>query len=169
VYTVTLLVPKEKISTINKNLQKGVCKMATHQKDKSESLEIFGVMSKSVGALVGAATASGKKIAGLCRGRAAKTHLKARVDALESNLAAVRRELKKISIKKKDVKSEKKQRGKGTKTKKKVKKARVRATAKIAREPNVTSKSQELHRPVAKAKISSDKSRKMAHPSDSES
>jgi hypothetical protein len=161
------------------------------KKDKSESLEIFGVMSKSVGALVGAATASGKKIAGLCCGRVAKTHLKARVDALESDLAAVgrvakthlkarvdalesdlaavRRELKKISINKKDVKLGKKQRGKGTKTKKKAKKARVRAAAKIAREPNVTSKSQELHRPVAKAKISSDKSRKMAHPSDSKS
>lgn len=116
--------------------------MATQQKDKSESPEILGVISKFVGALIGMATASGKKIGGLYHGGAAKTNLKARVDALESDLAAVRRELKKMSIKKKDVKSEKKQEGEGKKTKKKIKKASVQAAAKIEREPKVASESQ---------------------------
>jgi len=116
--------------------------MATQQKDKSDSLEIVGVISKFIGAFVGMATASGKKIGGLYHGGAAKTNLKARVDALESDLAAVRRELMEMSIKKKDVKSEKKQGGEGKKTKKKMRKARVQAAAKIAQEPKVASESQ---------------------------
>lgn len=93
--------------------------MATQQKDKSDSLEIVGVISKFVGALVGMVTASGKKIGEIYHGGAAKTSLKARVDELESDLAAVRRELTKMSIRKKDVRSEKKQEGEGKKTKKK--------------------------------------------------
>lgn len=92
--------------------------MVTQKGGKSKSLGVIGVISKFVGVLVGTTATTCKKTAELCHGASShRNTLKARVDALESDLTTVQCELKKVGTVKKVVNPKKKQGGKGTKTK----------------------------------------------------
>lgn len=85
--------------------------MATRQDNAPETSEIVGAISKFAGAVVGTTTAIGKKVArGVSRGVATgrEKALRERVAALESDLAAMRRKLKKARGAKKDKKPKKK-------------------------------------------------------------
>lgn len=143
--------------------------MATRQNDALKPSEVVGAVSKFAGALVGTAAGVGKKIAGFRIKGGATAREKAlseQVVVLESDLAAVRRELEKARSGKKVGTSGKKKESKKAKIKKKTCKLkrtsrpRKRPTPKAAAKSNVAIKAQGSQPRVAKAKMSSDKSRK---------
>lgn len=155
--------------------------MATQQNNAPEPSEIVGAISKFAGATVGTATAIGKKIAGGVKGVATgrEKALSKRVAVLESDLAVMRRELKKVRGAEKDKKPKKKTGPKQAKIKK-VKKRKTKAGKDSSRPRNyptsgaggktkVATQRQQLRQPAPEAAMSDDKSSKMTGPTDSES
>jgi len=151
-------------------VKKGDQKMATRQDKAPETSEIVGAISKSVGAVVGRATAIGKKVArgfkGVATGR--EKALRKQVAVLESDLAAMRRKLKKERDAKEDKKPKKKKTGpKQAKIKKRKTKAGKKSRA--GSKTKVATRAQKPEQPVPEAAMSDAESSKIAGPTDSDS
>lgn len=154
--------------------------MATQRNNAQEPSEIVGAISKFAGAAVGTATAIGKKIAGGVRGVATGREkvLSKRVAALESDLAVMRRELKKVRGAEKDKKPKKKTGPKQAKIKKVKRKTKAGKDSSRPRnyptsgaggKRKVATQGRQPGQPAPKAEMSDDKSSKMTGPTDSES
>jgi len=151
--------------------------MATQQNNAPEPSEIVGAISKFAGAAVGTATAIGKKIAGGVKGVATgrEKALSKRVAVLESDLAVMRRELKKVRGAEKDKKPKKKTEPKQAKVKRKTEagkdssRPRNYPTSRAGGERKVATQAQQPGQPAPEAEMSDDKSSKMTGSTDSES
>jgi hypothetical protein len=145
--------------------------MSTRQKDRRKALGVVGSVSRSAGTVVGTVAATGKKVAGFgVRGVAIvrRNGLRVRVAELESDIAAVWRELKSVRHGQKDARPGKKSQGEQAKIKTKTKKPkrssrpRKRQASKAGAKTKVAIKPQEPQPRVAKVKTSGDESDKIA-------
>lgn len=145
--------------------------MATQRSNEPEPLGIVGSISRSAGTMVGTVAAVGRKIAGLgvrgveiVRGNGLRTQ----VAALESDIAAVWRKLKKVRSGQKEAKPGEKSQGKQAKVKRETEKPkrpshpRKRPTSKAGVETKVAIGTQEPQPRVVKVKRSGGKSDKTA-------
>lgn len=136
--------------------------MATQQNNAPGPSEIIGAISKFAGAVIGTVTAVGKKIARGVRGVATgrEKALRERVAGLESDLAVMRRELKKLRGAEKDKKPGKKTELKQAKIKRKTQAGKDSSrpqkfpTSRASGKTKVTTKAHQPERPIPQAATS---------------